>query len=172
MAKVSVLSMVVRKNPSLFHSAFWFEISFECNEALADYLEWKIVYIGSAESEFDQILDSVDAPNSSLILETDTLGVTMVLITCSDHREKFIRLCENPPLKSNFSQCQWNILASNPRVNCFHINWDNNTNRLEAIENQDPALGCCLPLSCTGIKGLGLPGCKMGLLRQNSIDFI
>ncbi|XDB59348.1 hypothetical protein AB1E18_012746 [Capra hircus] len=74
MAKVSVLSMVVRKNPSLFHSAFWFEISFECNEALADYLEWKIVYIGSAEN---------------------TLGVTMVLITCSDHREKFIRVSDN-----------------------------------------------------------------------------
>ncbi|KAI4568679.1 hypothetical protein MJG53_014297 [Ovis ammon polii x Ovis aries] len=50
MAKVSVLSMVVRENPSLFHRAFWFEISFECNEALADYLEWKIVYIGSDES--------------------------------------------------------------------------------------------------------------------------
>lgn len=62
MAKVSVLSMVVRKNPSLFHSAFWFKISFECNEALADYLEWKIVYIGSAESEFDQILDSAGRP--------------------------------------------------------------------------------------------------------------
>lgn len=37
----------------------------------------------------------VDAPNSSLILETDALGVTMVLITCSDHRQKFIRVSDN-----------------------------------------------------------------------------
>nr|CAI9694982.1 unnamed protein product [Rangifer tarandus platyrhynchus] len=183
MAKVSVLNMVVLENPSLFHSTFWFEISFECNEALADDLEWKIVYIGSAESEFDQILASVlvspvsagrhmfifqvDAPNPSLIFETDALGVTMALITCSYHRQEFIRvgyninsgylsleLCKNPPLKPHFSQLQWNILASNPWVNCFHINWDNNMDRLEATENQDLALGCGLPLSCTSIKGL------------------
>lgn len=41
------------------------------------------------------LIFQVDAPNSSLILETDTLGVTMVLITCSDHREKFIRVSDN-----------------------------------------------------------------------------
>ncbi|KAF4011855.1 hypothetical protein G4228_004106 [Cervus hanglu yarkandensis] len=40
MAKVSVLNMAVLENPSLFHSPFWFEISFECNEALADDLEF------------------------------------------------------------------------------------------------------------------------------------
>ena len=38
-------------------------------------------------------------------------------------------------------QLQRNILASNPRVTRFHINWDNNMDRLEAIENQDSALG-------------------------------
>ena len=63
-------------------------------------------------------------------------------------------------------------MASDPLVNRSHINWDNNTDRLEAIENQDPALGCCLPFSCTGTKDLGLPGCIMGLLPQNSMDFI
>ena len=51
-------------------------------------------------------------------------------------------------------------MASDPLVNCFHINWDNNTDRLEAIENQDPALGCCLPLSCTGT--LGSPWLRNG----------
>uniref|UniRef100_A0A8C5Y6G6 Anti-silencing function 1B histone chaperone n=1 Tax=Microcebus murinus TaxID=30608 RepID=A0A8C5Y6G6_MICMU len=60
MAKVSVLNVAVLENPSPFHSPFRFEISFECSEALADDLEWKIIYVGSAESEeFDQILDSV-----------------------------------------------------------------------------------------------------------------
>uniref|UniRef100_A0A5F9DL43 Anti-silencing function 1B histone chaperone n=1 Tax=Oryctolagus cuniculus TaxID=9986 RepID=A0A5F9DL43_RABIT len=100
---------------------------------LAD-LEWKIIYVGSAESEeFDQILDSVlvgpvpagrhmfvfqaDAPNPSLIPESDAVGVTVVLITCTYHRQEFIRvgyyvnneypspeLRENPPLKPDFSQ--------------------------------------------------------------------
>lgn len=36
MAKVSVLNVAVLENPSPFHSPFRFEISFECNEALAD----------------------------------------------------------------------------------------------------------------------------------------
>lgn len=54
----------------------------------------------------------------------------------------------------------------------FHINWDNNMDRLEAIENQDSSLGCGLPLSCTPIKGLGLPSCIPGLLPENSMDCI
>uniref|UniRef100_A0AC11AN56 Anti-silencing function 1B histone chaperone n=1 Tax=Ovis aries TaxID=9940 RepID=A0AC11AN56_SHEEP len=143
MAKVSVLNVAVLENPSPFHSPFRFEISFECNEALADDLEWKIIYVGSAESEeFDQILDSV------------LVGP----VPAGRHMFVF--------------QLQRNILASNPRVTRFHINWDNNMDRLEAIENQDSALGCGLPLSCTPIKGLGLPGCIPGLLPENSMDCI
>ncbi|XP_006874347.1 PREDICTED: histone chaperone ASF1B [Chrysochloris asiatica] len=202
MAKVSVLNVAVLENPSPFHSPFRFEISFECNEALADDLEWKIIYVGSAESEeFDQILDSVlvgpvpagrhmfvfqaDAPNPSLIPETDAVGVTVVLITCTYHEQEFIRvgyyvnneypnaeLRENPPQKPDFSQLQRNILASNPRVTRFHINWDNHTDRLEAMDNQDLSLSSGLPLSCTPIKGLGLPGCIPGLLPENSMDCI
>uniref|UniRef100_A0A2K5EHG0 Anti-silencing function 1B histone chaperone n=1 Tax=Aotus nancymaae TaxID=37293 RepID=A0A2K5EHG0_AOTNA len=143
MAKVSVLNVAVLENPSPFHSPFRFEISFECSEALADDLEWKIIYVGSAESEeFDQILDSV------------LVGP----VPAGRHMFVF--------------QLQRNILASNPRVTRFHINWDNNTDRLEATENQDPSLGCGLPLSCTPIKGLGLPGCIPGLLPENSMDCI
>uniref|UniRef100_A0A8C6DE25 Anti-silencing function 1B histone chaperone n=1 Tax=Moschus moschiferus TaxID=68415 RepID=A0A8C6DE25_MOSMO len=143
MAKVSVLNVAVLENPSPFHSPFRFEISFECNEALADDLEWKIIYVGSAESEeFDQILDSV------------LVGP----VPAGRHMFVF--------------QLQRNILASNPRVTRFHINWDNNMDRLEAIENQDSALGCSLPISCNPIKGLGLPGCIPGLLPENSMDCI
>nr|KAF6479105.1 anti-silencing function 1B histone chaperone [Molossus molossus] len=143
MAKVSVLNVAVLENPSPFHSPFRFEISFECNEALADDLEWKIIYVGSAESEeFDQILDSV-------LVGPVPAGRHMFIF-----------------------QLQRNILASNPRVTRFHINWDNNTDRLEAIENQDPALSCSLPINCTPVKGLGLPGCIPGLLPENSMDCI
>lgn len=69
-------------------------------------------------------------------------------------------------------QLQRNILASNPRVTRFHINWDNNTDRLETIENQDPALSCSLPINCAPVKSMGLPGCIPGLLPENSMDCI
>ena len=63
-------------------------------------LEWKIVYVGSAESEeFDQILDTVyvgpvpegkhkfvftaDPPNPHKIPVSDVVGVTVILITCA-----------------------------------------------------------------------------------------
>lgn len=58
-----------------------------------------------------------DAPNPSLIPETDAVGVTVVLITCIYHGQEFIRvgyyvnneypnpeLRKNPPLKPDFSQ--------------------------------------------------------------------
>ncbi|EHA98970.1 Histone chaperone ASF1B [Heterocephalus glaber] len=187
---------------SPFHSPFRFEISFECSEALTDDLEWKIISVGSAESdEFDQILDSVsigpvsagrhmfvfqaDAPNSSLSQETDAVGVTLVLITCTYRGHEFNRvgyyvnkeypnpeLWENQPLTRDFSQLQWNILASNPRVTRFHIYWDNQEDRLEALENQDPTLGCGLPLSYTPVKGLVPQGCIPSLLPENSMDCI
>ncbi|XP_031196405.1 histone chaperone ASF1B isoform X2 [Mastomys coucha] len=150
MAKVSVLNVAVLENPSPFHSPFRFEISFECSEALSDDLEWKIIYVGSAESEeFDQILDSVlvgpvpagrhmfifqaDAPNPSLIPETDAVGVTVVLITCTYHGQEFIRvgyyvnneypnpeLRENPPPKPDFSQGSLCLLLTSTGIRHIH----------------------------------------------------
>ncbi|KAJ7406384.1 hypothetical protein WISP_134201 [Willisornis vidua] len=97
-------------------------------------LEWKIIYVGSAESEeYDQVLDSVlvgpvpagrhmfvfqaDAPNPGLIPDADAVGVTVVLITCTYRGQEFIRvgyyvnneyteteLRENPPVKPDFSK--------------------------------------------------------------------
>ena len=46
-------------SPSLF-ICVQFEITFECIEDLPEDLEWKIIYVGSAESEeYDQVLDTV-----------------------------------------------------------------------------------------------------------------
>ena len=75
LAQVHVCNVVVLDNPSHFKNPFQFEITFECIEVrsskstkrfylwslyqdLPEDLEWKIIYVGSAESEeYDQVID-------------------------------------------------------------------------------------------------------------------
>ncbi|CAI5772746.1 histone chaperone ASF1B [Podarcis lilfordi] len=172
-------------------------VQFECGEALPRNLEWKIIYVSSAESEeYDQVLDSVlvgpvpagrhmfvfeaNAPNPDLIPESDAVGVTVILITCTYLGQEFIHigycvdneymdpeLRENPPLKPDFSQLQRNILASNLRVTHFHINWDGPRDQMDNNENVDPQPDSFLPPSCVYIKGLVH---SMGLQPENSMD--
>ncbi|XP_060534402.1 histone chaperone ASF1A [Cylas formicarius] len=60
MAKIQLCNITVMDNPSPFLNPFQFEITFECIEELKEDLEWKMIYVGSAESEeYDQVLDSV-----------------------------------------------------------------------------------------------------------------
>ena len=126
----------------------------QCLEELPEDLEWKIIYVGSAESEdFDQTLDTVyvgpvpegrhkfvfeaDPPDPAKIPVTDVVGVTVILLTCAYRNQEFIRvgyyvsndyddpeLTENMPEKPIFDRLTRNILASNPRVTKFKINWD------------------------------------------------
>uniref|UniRef100_A0A182N8B9 Uncharacterized protein n=1 Tax=Anopheles dirus TaxID=7168 RepID=A0A182N8B9_9DIPT len=154
MAKVHITNVVVLDNPSSFLNPFQFELTFECIEELKEDLEWKMIYVGSAESEaFDQVLDTIyvgpvpegrhifvfqaDPPNVSRIPEQDAVGVTVVLLTCSYRGQEFVRvgyfinneyaepeLRENPPPKPLFHKMTRNILASKPRVTRFKINWD------------------------------------------------
>ena len=61
MAKVHVNNVRVQNNPTAFLEKFEFEITFECLEDLPEDLEWKIIYVGSAESEeFDQVRNKTD----------------------------------------------------------------------------------------------------------------
>nr|XP_039260007.1 histone chaperone ASF1B-like [Styela clava] len=168
MAKVQIVNVEVLDNPSLFFNPFQFQITFDCIENLSDDLEWKIIYVGSAESEqHDQELDSVlvgpvpsgrhkfvfqaDPPKTELIPVQDAVGVTVVIITCTYHSKEFIRvgyyvnneyddleLRENPPESPDFSKLTRNILDSKPRVTRFKINWDNNDEELVADENIPP----------------------------------
>ncbi|ELU15516.1 hypothetical protein CAPTEDRAFT_149983 [Capitella teleta] len=109
MAKVNICNVVVKDNPGCFTSPFQFEITFECIEDLNDDLEWKIIYVGSAESEeYDQTLDSVVVgpiiagkhmfvfeacpPDPNRIPKEDAVGVTVVLLTCSYKNREFIRV--------------------------------------------------------------------------------
>ena len=155
MAKVHVCNVLVLDNPSKFLSKFEFEITFECLEDLPEDLEWKIVYVGSAESEeYDQILDTVyvgpvpegrhkfvfnaEAPDPQKIPTNDIVGVTVILLTCSYREQEFIRvgyyvsneyedpeLAETPPPEPQLDKLKRSILASNPRVTKFKINWEN-----------------------------------------------
>uniref|UniRef100_A0A3P9MSX0 Anti-silencing function 1B histone chaperone n=1 Tax=Poecilia reticulata TaxID=8081 RepID=A0A3P9MSX0_POERE len=138
MAKVQVLNVAVLDNPSPFGNPFQFEITFECMEDLPEDLEWKIIYVGSAESEeYDQVLDSV------------LVGP----VPAGRHMFVF--------------QLQRNILASNPRVTRFHINWEGSADKMEDSENVDPSpnVGGMLPPSCVPGK---MPA--LGQMPDNSMD--
>lgn len=170
MAKVHVCNVVVLDNPSHYLNPFQFEITFECIEDLPEDLEWKIIYVGSAESEeFDQVLDTVyvgpvpegrhmfvfqaDPPNPEKIPEADLVGVTVVLLTCSYRSAEFIRvgyyvnidytdpeLVEANPSPPLWDKLQRNILATNPRVTKFKINWDSAENNENVPPKRDPNL--------------------------------
>ncbi|KAL0332446.1 UNVERIFIED_CONTAM: putative histone chaperone ASF1A [Sesamum calycinum] len=116
-------------------------------------LEWKLIYVGSAEDEtYDQLLESVlvgpvnvgnyrfvlqaDPPDPSKIREEDIIGVTVLLLTCSYMGQEFVRvgyyvnndyddeqLREEPPQKILIDRIQRNILSDKPRVTKFPINF-------------------------------------------------
>lgn len=60
MSKIFITNVVVLDNPCNFFNPFQFEVTLECIVELPDDLEWKMVYVGSADSEdHDQILDTI-----------------------------------------------------------------------------------------------------------------
>ncbi|KAF3780867.1 Histone chaperone [Nymphaea thermarum] len=60
MSAVNITNVTVLDNPAAFLNPFQFEISYECLVPLKDDLEWKLIYVGSAEDEtYDQLLESV-----------------------------------------------------------------------------------------------------------------
>ncbi|XP_071953562.1 histone chaperone asf1b-B-like [Antedon mediterranea] len=156
MSKVQITNVRVLDNPASFLNPFQFEITFECLEDLAEDLEWKIIYVGSAESEEnDQVLDSVlvgpvpagknmfvfqaNAPKIDKIPIADLLGVTVTLVTCSYRGQEFVRvgyyvnneysdqeMNESPPPVPQYDKILRNILETNPRVTRFTIDWEQN----------------------------------------------
>ena len=80
-----------------------------------------------------------DAPNTGLIPESDAVGVTVVLITCTYRGQEFIRigyyvnneytdpeLRENPPIKPDYTQVRlmllkyYGILLVNRTTSCLY----------------------------------------------------
>jgi len=156
MAKVNISGVrVVGENPSpMFSTPFQFEITLECFESLQDDLEFKLVYVGSAESkDNDQVLDSVlvgpmpegrhrfvfeaPAPDPKKIPAQEAVGVTVVLLSCAYHDQEFVKigyfvkcfypdpeLAENPPTEPQFDKMHREIVVDEPRVTKFIIKWD------------------------------------------------
>ncbi|PSC73183.1 histone chaperone asf1 [Micractinium conductrix] len=154
MTAISVTSVNVLDNPSKVTNPLQFEIQYECMFDLADDLEWRLTYVGSADSEkYDQVLDTVfvgpvapgqyrfvfqaDPPNFTQIPPDDVVGVTVILLTCSYKIQEFIRvgyyvnneymeeeLRDNPPDVPLIDRLHRNILADKPRVTKFNIDWD------------------------------------------------
>ncbi|KAF1928881.1 histone deposition protein Asf1 [Didymella exigua CBS 183.55] len=154
MSVVSLLGVEVKNNPAPFDAPYEFEITFECLEQLQKDLEWKLTYVGSATSnEYDQELDSVlvgplpigvnkflfraDPPDLSRIPNSEIIGVTVILLSCSYEDREFVRvgyyvnneyvdeaLSLEPPAKPVIEKVQRQILAEKPRVTRFAIKWD------------------------------------------------
>ncbi|OJJ85607.1 nucleosome assembly factor ASF1 [Aspergillus glaucus CBS 516.65] len=154
MSVVSLLGVKLLNNPATFLAPYQFEITFECLEQLQKDLEWKLTYVGSAtSSEYDQELDSVlvgpipvgvnkfifevNPPDLKRIPDSDILGVTVILLTCSYDGREFVRvgyyvnneydseeLRAEPPAKPIIERIARNILAEKPRVTRFAIKWD------------------------------------------------
>ncbi|CAM9756866.1 unnamed protein product, partial [Phaeothamnion confervicola] len=113
MAVVSVTNVVVMNNPTGFNQPLQFRITFQSARDLEEGnrtdLEWKLVYVGSAEdTRYDQVLEEVmvgpvhvgvnefvlhaEAPDPTNIPECDLVGVTVVFITSSYRDKEFLRV--------------------------------------------------------------------------------
>lgn len=111
MSKIHVCNVVVCNNPAPFLDDVEFEITFDCIETLLDDLQWKIIYVGSAETEeHDQVLDTVfvgpvyegrhrflfkaNPPNTEKLPKKteDIIGLTLIMLTCAYRSKEFIRI--------------------------------------------------------------------------------
>ncbi|KDN39834.1 anti-silence-domain-containing protein [Tilletiaria anomala UBC 951] len=145
-------------NPNAaFSDPYLFKVTFECISPLEDDLEWKLIYVGSAQSkDYDQDLDNcmvgpvpvgvnsfefeAAAPSPDKIPASDLLGVTVILLTGCYKDSEFIRvgyyvnnayeseeMRENPPEEVDLAKIKREVLVSKPRVTRFNIKWDADT---------------------------------------------
>eukprot|EP01039_Chlorochromonas_danica_P003078 gene3078-3361_t len=150
---VKVVNIDVLDNHTAFTNPFQFEVTFECSQELPEDLEWKVVYVGSAEdSHRDQVLEEVNvgpipaglhrfvlqtpAPRSDLIKNDELIGMTAILITCSYLDQPFVHIGyyvdneyeeefepENYPNPVDIKKLTRNISAFLPCVTHYMISW-------------------------------------------------
>ncbi|CAO1616114.1 unnamed protein product [Parajaminaea phylloscopi] len=157
MSVVHLQAVEILNATAAFADPYIFKITFECISELSEDIEWKLIYVGSAEDEkYDQELDNclvgpvpvgvnsfefeAAAPSPDKIPVEDLLGVTVILLTGSYRDQEFIRvgyyvnneyetqeLKENPPEKVDLTKVKREVLVSKPRVTRFNIKWDTAT---------------------------------------------
>ncbi|PWN26182.1 histone chaperone ASF1 [Jaminaea rosea] len=153
MSVVHLQAVEILNASAAFADPYIFKITFECISPLSEDLEWKLIYVGSAEDEkYDQELDNclvgpvptgtnsfefeAAAPGADKIPAEDLLGVTVILLTGSYRDQEFIRVGyyvnneyetleerENPPEKVDLTRVRREVLVSKPRVTRFNIKW-------------------------------------------------
>ena len=160
MSSINILNIIPKTTTSKFTDPFSFEIIFEVLSELKKEMEWKMIYIGSAEDKkYDQILETIEidgpfhlgsmkfeftgeAPDISLIPESELLGVTAIVLCCSYNNQEFFRcgyylnnlydneeMNLNPPEKVDKNHILRSLLADKPRITRFDIDWDNDVNK-------------------------------------------
>ena len=155
MSSINILNIIVQNPEAHFTDPFKFEIVFECLSELKKEIEWKMIYIGSADDEkYDQILDTLEigplelgsmkfvfdanAPDYKKIPEGEILGVTAILLCCSYNNQEFFRcgyylnnIYDNEEMNLNqpeiiqIDHVVRSVLADKPRITRFDIDWDN-----------------------------------------------
>jgi len=145
-APISVTNVVALANPAPWATPLAFEVTFECERALPDDVEWAMVYVGSADdSRHDQVLAEVDIgpvpvgtsrfvlsgdpPDAARIPEGDVLGVTVVLLTCAYRGAEFLKIgyyvhnaCPEGEVPAPHTVTR-TILADQPRVTRVDVDW-------------------------------------------------
>ncbi|WFD41263.1 Histone chaperone asf1 [Malassezia japonica] len=169
MSIVHLQNVEIINSKARFSDPYIFKVTFECISPLEDDIEWKLIYVGSAESEeYDQELDScmvgpvpvgvnsfefeAEAPSPEKIPATDLLGVTVILLTASYKDAEFIRvgyyvnnayeseeMREDPPEEVQLDKVCREVLASKPRVTRFNINWSDPSQPIKAPEEAQEA---------------------------------
>ena len=109
MASINILNIIPKNTNCRFTEPFSFEVIFEVLSELKKEMEWKMIYIGSAEDKkYDQILETIEidgpfhlgsmkfeftgeAPDIKQIPESEILGVTAVILCCSYNNQEFFR---------------------------------------------------------------------------------
>jgi len=122
---------VLNATGASFTDAFQFEITFECTDELKEDIEWKVIYVGSAEDQnHDQELEAImvgplpvgqakfvleaPAPDWAKLPANEIRGVTVVLVTCSYKGAEFVRIgyyvnndFTDPALREQWTNPEW-----------------------------------------------------------------
>ncbi len=92
--------------------------------------------VGPIPPGINKFIFEADPPNTSRIPNSEIIGVTVILLTCSYDGREFVRvgyyvnneymdekLAAEPPSKPVIDKIRRNILAEKPRVTRFAIKW-------------------------------------------------